>query len=441
MEVANHPEQPFSSNTAVQSPPSIPDAPPSLPTPRGRPTKKLLLAVAGAGAIALAGGFGYHWWQYAASHQETDDATVISNIHPISTRISGTVTQVLVNDNQPVKAGQALLELDPRDYQSKVRQAQAALAVAEQQAQVAQANIPVSGQSARAQTTQAEGNIADATAAIAQARSALAAAQTGVPQAQAQLAQVKANLVLKQADFNRYASLLKDGAIARQTLDSAKADLDVVVAQKQAAERAVDQARSNVQEAEQKVTSAQAKLASSQGGLQQAKATGLETEVAQTQYQQTRAAIAQAITALKDAQLQLSYTQIKAATSGHIGRKTVQVGQQVQPGTALLAIVEDHPWVVANFKETQLAQIRPGKQVEIKLDPFGDRTFTGTVNSIAPASGSQFALLPPDNATGNFTKIVQRVPVKIVFDPKSIQGYESAIVPGMSAVVSVTIKE
>jgi membrane fusion protein (multidrug efflux system) len=159
--------------------------------------------------------------------------------------------------------------------------------------------------------------------------------------------------------------------------------------------------------------------------------------VNRAQYQAAQAAIAQAEASLKDAQLQLSYTNIVAPTSGRIGRKTVEVGQRVQPGSPLMAIVGNDYWVTANFKETQMEDIKPGEKVEVELDAFPHHKFVGRVDSISPASGSQFALLPPDNATGNFTKVVQRIPVKITLDSQSIKGYESRITPGMSAVVSV----
>lgn len=166
----------------------------------------------------------------------------------------------------------------------------------------------------------------------------------------------------------------------------------------------------------------------------------MQTEVNRSQYAAAQAEISQAQVALKDAQLQLSYTNITAPTTGRIGRKSVEIGQRVQAGQPLMAIVNNDYWVVANFKETQLEQMQPGQPVEIKLDAYPHHPFIGRVDSISPASGATFALLPPDNATGNFTKVVQRIPVKVVFDYKSIQGYESRITPGMSAEVSVEVK-
>lgn len=171
--------------------------------------------------------------------------------------------------------------------------------------------------------------------------------------------------------------------------------------------------------------------------MQQAQAVNQQTEVNRRQYDAAIAAIAQASAQVENARLQLAYTTITAPTAGRVGNKSVEVGQRVQPGQALMSVVEEKPWIVANFKETQLRKMQPGQAVEIKLDAFGDRTFQGKVDSFSPASGAKFALLPPDNATGNFTKIVQRLPVKVVFDSKSVQGYEPRIAPGMSAVVTV----
>ncbi len=214
----------------------------------------------------------------------------------------------------------------------------------------------------------------------------------------------------------------------------------MAVAQSNSAQQGVTQAQAKLAQAQENVTRAQAQLASARGGLAQARTGGLQTEGNRSQYEASQAALAQAQASLKDAQLQLSYTNITAPTAGRVGRKTVEAGQRVQPGQPLMAIVDNSYWVVANFKETQLEEMQPGEPVEVKLDAFPHHTFTGRVDSISPASGAQFALLPPDNATGNFTKIVQRVPVKVILDSQSIKGYESRIMPGMSAEVSVETK-
>ncbi|GAB1544950.1 HlyD family secretion protein [Scytonema sp. NUACC21] len=456
--------------TDVDSQPEIGGEEPKIQPPQTPKRKKpigLILAALGVGGIAL-GGFGYRWWQYASSHQETDNAQVAGHIHQISSRIPGTVSQVLVNDNQLVKPGQLLVKLDPQDYQSKVQQAEAALENARRQAEAARANIALASETTTAKTTQARGDVTGALAAISTAQAAVQEAkagipaaqaevklaEAGIPAAQAQVAQADANLLKAQADYNRYNTLYQQGAIARQQLDTSKAAYDVAQAQRNAAVQSVEQAQarlaaarvgvakaqSQLAQAQEGVVSAQAKLAASKGGLQQATASGQQTTVNRSQYEAARAGIAQAEASLKDAKLQLSYTNITAPTSGRIGRKTVEVGNRIQASTPLMAIVNNDYWIVANFKETQLEDMKLGQEVEIELDAFPHHSFKGHVDSIAPASGAQFALLPPDNATGNFTKIVQRIPVKIVFDQESIKGYETRITPGMSAEVSVNVK-
>ncbi|MGQ4649927.1 HlyD family efflux transporter periplasmic adaptor subunit [Lyngbya aestuarii] len=413
--------------------------PPEKPS-RSRWSKALIVTALGVGAI-LAGSFGYRWWQYASTHEDTDNATVAGHIDSVSSRINGTVLAVDVNDNQQVQQGQLLVELDPSDYKMQVLQAQAALQSAQRQANAAQTTIEQTDQNAQAQTAQAQGNISDALAGISAAQAAVNEARAGIPVAQAQVQQAKANLEKAKADYNRYSSLYSTGAVARQQLDNAKASYEVALAQRNSAEQVVQQAQAKLAQAQQGVSSAQAKLAQSRAGLQQASAAAVQTDVDRSKYGAAQAVIAQAEASLKDAQLQLSYTSITAAVAGQIGHKSVEVGQRVQSGTPLMAIVENNYWVTANFKETQLEEMKPGQMVEIKLDAFPKHTFTGKVQSISPASGSEFALLPPDNATGNFTKVVQRIPVKITFEPQSIRGYESRITPGMSAVVSVDLEE
>ena len=468
--------QPETMATAAKtdSPPVIaPEKPPEVvaekpPSPaKKKPPIVLILAGLGVGAIA-AGSFGYHWWQYASTHQETDNATVAGHILNVSSRINGTVSQVLVSDNQLVSQGQPLIKLDPTDYAIKGQQAQASLEAARRQASAAQANIALASETAAASTTQAQGDVTGARSAISSAEAAVTAANaeipaaeaavreaaSGITAAQAQVAQANATLQRAEADYQRYNTLFKQGAVSRQQVDTAKAAYEVALAQKSAAQQSVQQAQARLAQAKEgvpraqaqlaqakeAVASARAKLATSQGGLQQASAKGQQTAVNRSQYAAAQAAIAESEAALKDAQQQLAYTTITAPSTGRVGRKSVEVGQRVQPGQPLMAIVGNEYWVIANFKETQLETMKPGQLAEIKLDAFPHHPFLGRVESISPASGAQFALLPPDNATGNFTKVVQRIPVKIVFDAQSIKGYESRITPGMSTEVSVEVK-
>ncbi len=504
-------------------------APAAAPPDRERgfhPSKKQLIFLAiGLGVASVAAIFGLRWWQFAQMHEETDDATVTGDIYPISARVNGNVAQVLVADNQQVTARQPLVKLDPRDYQSKVIQAQAALETAKRQAATTQSNIQLAAQNAIASRTQAQGGVSNSSAGISSAQAALAQAQSGIPIAEAavtqaqsgvataiaavndarsaipaaqaalaeaeagvpaaqyQVSQIDANLVKAKADFQRYQNLQQAGAAPQQQLDTARAAYQAALAQRSAAVQAVAQAKSRVSQAREAIVSARAKLAqaqegvaraksqlaqagsgvlqarsrvaqaqevvnqakaqltTSQGSVEQARAANIQTEVNKSQYQAALANVAQSQAALKDAQLQLSYTTIVAPNNGRIGNKRVEVGQQTQSGTLLMAIVNNNPWVVANFKETQLARMLPGQVVEVKIDSFANHPFLGRLQSVSPASGARFSLLPPDNATGNFTKIVQRIPVKVVFDPQSLKGYESRIAPGMSATVSVTVAQ
>lgn len=457
MQLSDSPNQALEFQSPVVEPiPRQEPTPPTVEAPAPQkpqmPVRKLLLITAfSVGAIA--GGLYLHqWWQFSTTHEETDNAYITGDINPVSSRVVGTIKEVLVTDNQPVKKGQVLATLDPKDFEISLQQAKDALAVAEEQARVAQANvavakagISVTANNAQGQTTQATGNIAAAQASIATAQGALAEAEAGVPAAQAQLAQVKANQIKAQLDYDRYKSLYQKGAVPKQQLDTAKAAYDALSAQVNAVEEQIKQAIARVAQAQENLSNAKAKLASTKGTLQQADATQQQTkvnqqqvEVSQRQYKTALAAIAQAKTQVRNAQQQLSYTTITAPIDGEVGNKNLEIGQRVQVGQALMVLVQKHPWIVANFKETQLGKMHTGEAVEIKLDAFPGHVFHGKVNSLSPASGAEFALLPPDNATGNFTKIVQRIPVKVTFDAASLKGYESQISPGMSAVVTVS---
>jgi membrane fusion protein (multidrug efflux system) len=264
--------------------------PPQKKQKRQRPMG-LILAALGVGAIA-AGSFGYRWWQYASTHEETDNASVAGHVHQISSRINGTVADVLVDDNQQVQKGQLLVKLDPRDYENKEQQAQAALETARRQAKAAQSNINLASQNAQANTTQARGNIESAIAAVSTAQAAVKEARAGIPAAQAELAQAEANLQKTQADYNRYNSLYEQGVISRQQLDTSRADYQVALAQRNAAQQGVAQAQAKLAQAQESVTRAQAQLAASRGGLQQAQASGVQTQVNRSQYEAAQAAIA-----------------------------------------------------------------------------------------------------------------------------------------------------
>ncbi|MGD0646635.1 MAG: HlyD family secretion protein [Acidobacteriaceae bacterium] len=402
--------------------------------------RRLWLIVGGIAAVIVLLFFAVRYMVWSAHHETTDDAYLEGHLHPISARITDTVQQVLIDDNQHVIAGQTLVLLDPNDYKVRLDQAQAALDEAGRHADTAEAAIRATSQSAIAQTTQAHGSIGEAEASIRAAKAAVTAAQAGVPRANAQLQEATATLQREDADLHRYRDLYAREQVSRQTLDHEQASYQVAEAAQAAAQEQVRQSEAQLVAAQQGVVRTEAQLTNSEGGLESAQATMLDTRVREGQFATAKAAVAQAAAALEEAKLQLSYTMIKAPVSGRIGRKSVEAGQRVQVGQPLMAIVEDRPWVVANFKETQLEKMRIGQRVEVEIDTFPKHKFYGQVDSLAPGSGNEFALLPPDNATGNFTKIVQRIPVKIVLDQDSVRGYENLLSPGMSSVVTVATR-
>ncbi|MEE3716766.1 HlyD family secretion protein [Tumidithrix elongata RA019] len=393
---------------------------PEKPAPKQIKPIAYILTGLGVGAV-VAIAFGYRYWQYASTHQSTDNASVVGHIHQVSSKIAGTVTYVLVSDNQQVQSGQLLVKLDPKDYENKVQEAEAALESAKRTANAAQANIDLASETTSGRTSQAQGNVGIAQASIANAQAIAQEAQAGIPLAQAQVEQANASLENAQTDYNRNNILYKEGAISSQQLGAVKTAYEVALAQKNSAIQSVQQAQARLAQAQEGITSAQAKLSGSRGELAQAAASGQQTTVNRSEYEAAQSAIAQSGAVLKDAQLQLAYIDI-------------------QVGSPLMAVVENNYWIVANFKETQLNRIKAGQSVEVRLDAFPEQVFMGRVESISPASGAQFALLPPDNATGNFTKIVQRISVKITLEPQSLKGYESRITAGMSAEVTVEIK-
>jgi membrane fusion protein (multidrug efflux system) len=345
---------------------------------RNGPPRRFL--VIGAVIAVLGLFFGVRYWMYASTHEDTDDAYVTGYTHQISSRITGTVEQVLVDDNWHVTAGQPLLKLDPRDYEVALTQA-------------------------RASYLQAKAQLVQATAQIPLVEAQLA-------QAQAQADSSKANSDYLQRTFERNNQLFYQGrgVISKQDLDNAQSQAETNLATYKANQAAVSVAKENL-----KVAQAQQQAASAQ------------VDAAQAQVQ--------------NAQLQLSYCTIVAPVSGRIAEKTVQTGNRLSVGQALMAVVEDNVWILANLKETQLEKVRVGQPVDIKIDALPHYRFKGRVDSLQPGSGSNFALLPPDNATGNFIKIVQRVPVKILFDPESIKAVRDKIVPGLSTMPSIAVTQ
>lgn len=381
------------------------------------------------------------WWQHTTGREETDNAYIEGHISYVSPRISGTVTKVLVEEHEPVKKGQLLVVLDPRDQQVKLNESQALLEQAEKQAVAAQHKIHQTALSAIGETGQANGDLAAVRADIAGARSAVMEANDQMNQAKSRLKELVAQEEYARIDFERYQTAYSNRAVTKQQYDKASQSLQVAIAQREQGEQNLSQCKQRKAQAEAKVEEAMARLDKSKGMLTSAQALSAQKTVDESQYLSNLASVKHYKAALAQANLQLSYTQIHAPVEGRIGKKSVEVGQRVEPGQTLVSVVQDKIWIMANYKETQVGKMHVGQPVEIKVDTFPERMFNGTVDSIGPASGAKFSMLPPDNATGNFTKVVQRIPVKIVFDERSLASYRERVTPGMSCLVTVLIRK
>lgn len=394
-------------------------ASPSRPTFRerrrsalGNPRIKLFLII--AAVVVLVGTI--FLWRYFASYESTDDAQIDGHVNSISPRVSGHVIKLNIQDNQYVQAGTVLVEIDPTDYQTKLQQAKASYANALAELQGAQVNVPLT-------SITTTGQLSSAQAEVASTRAGVAAASQQYDAAKAALLQAEANNNKAQSDLARYKMLVQKQEISQQQYDQA-------FAAAQASAAAVDAARANVNAAQQQIIQARGKLESAQADLRTA-----GTAPKQVQIIRSRAMSAQANVDLRQAELQqaelnLTYTKVVAPVNGEVSARTVEVGQNVLAGQELMKLVPlEDLWVTANYKENQLKNMRPGQQVTVHVDA-NDKDYKARVDSIAGASGARFSLLPPENATGNYVKVVQRIPIKIDFDRGELKGHE--LRPGMS---------
>lgn len=422
----------------------------------------VMLGLAGT-ALVLGIIFGARVMAHAFSHESTDDAFIESRVVQVSPKVTGHIAKLYVTDNQMVHKGDLLAEIDSRDYQVKLEQAKAQLDAATAKLQTAQIGVEVTtatangslqqaasgvdGAKSLVQTSQAQ--IATAQAKLEQAKAQIVTAQANLEQSRAQLAAAEAEAQRATTDAERYQKLFESGDSSRQRWDLAATTAQTANAQR-------DAARMKVAAAEAQVNEARASEASAQAGLQQAQAQVLGAQslvgqaagrlasaqaaphqVAEQRSQTTTASadVAQAKAAVEQAELMMSYTKIYAPEDGRVTRRAIEEGTFVQIGQPLLAVVSNDFWVIANFKETQLNRMRPGQPVDIEVDAYPGKVFKGHVDSIQAGTGARFSLLPPENATGNFVKVVQRVPVKVVFDTPPDPQFP--IGPGMSVIPEV----
>jgi membrane fusion protein, multidrug efflux system len=368
---------------------------------------------------------GFFVYRYITSYEDTDDAQVDGHINSVSARISGHVSSLDVQDYQYVTLGTVVVHIDPADYQVAYDRAKADFEDAQAAAEAAGVTVPITSVST---TTQVSSTQAD----VNSARAGIQAAKQQFEAAKAQLQEAEANNTKAQSDLVRYKQLVEKQEISQQQYDQA-------LAAAQADAAAVQAAHASAAAAQQQVTQAEGKLVQAQQSYRYA-------STAPRQMQVTRARAAEALAeaqlkkaALDQAALNLDYTKVRAPIDGIISNRTVEVGQNVSPGQQLMDVINlDDIWITANFKETQLHDMRIGQPVTIHVDANG-RSYTGKVNSIAGASGARFSLLPPENATGNYVKVVQRIPVKIVLDPG--QNKDHALRPGMSVEPKVWVRQ
>ncbi|PYU25429.1 MAG: HlyD family secretion protein [Acidobacteria bacterium] len=404
------------------SPPSS-GSPRSFDKPSAKPgaRTKILLGLAALLFVTVALAAGYYFFM---GWESTDDAQIDGYVNPISSRVAGYITKVYAEDNQYVKAGTLLAQIDATDYEVALASAQATLANDRATADASQVNVPIT-------SVNTASEMASAQADVDNSRAGISASQKGLAAARAALLQAEANNAKAQDDVKRYKPLVDRQEIPEQLYVQAVQTANATAA-------AVEVAAANVQADQDAVTQAQGNFDQAVAALESAR-----TGPQQVRIQQSRALAAAALAdksrdAVQQAQLNLNYTRIMAPVDGLIAKRSVQVGQYVVPGQQLLAVVPlDDIWVTANFKETQLRNVRPGEPVAIYVDAYG-RDYSGHVESIAGGTGAIFSLLPPENATGNYVKVVQRVPVRLRFDPG--QDPDHRLRPGLSVEPKVNVK-
>ncbi|MBI2154398.1 MAG: HlyD family secretion protein [Candidatus Rokubacteria bacterium] len=405
--------------------------------------------VAGVGALAYGG---YAWW-YALHYVWTDDAYVEGSIAVVSAKIPGQVAKVLVRDNQAVKEGDLLVQIDPRDYQARRDQAGAAVAMAEAGSRAAHTEVPLMRDTTRTQVDQARAALEAAILGVKSSQSVVAEMSARLEARKAAVAAIRADVAAAESvkrkarlDLERMQRLVKEGFVSQRDFEQAESTFETAEASHESVWRRLDQAEKEVAQAEaelqskilavdqarQREVEARAALARAESQLRQVAIKEAEASRAGARLKETQADRAYA-------ELQLRETEVKAPMDGVVSKKTVEVGQVVQMGQPLLALVPLHTvWVVANFKETQLARLRPGMRVSVAVDGLPGEIFSGTVESISAGTGSRFSLLPPENATGNWVKVVQRVPVKIVLARPPVNPH--TLRAGMSAHVTIRVR-
>src|ERR1035437_2343423 len=417
-----------------------------------KPQRKRTATLAGIGLAVIVAVAGSIYYLHSRHYESTDNAFIQGDVIQVSPRVAGQMLRVYVRDNQHVNVGDPIAEIDARDYKARAEEASAHLADISARADGAQANLLLTSIVTEAVLTQtgaaagaAQDQVQILQAGAAQAVAAIRAAEAALGQAEAQQSAAQAEASRAADDAVRYRAMYAKDEVSKQQLDRAETQARAAAAAQEAASQATEAAKAHLSEARAAQASTQAALrqaekqvVQAQGRVSEAKSAPRQIQVRHADVIALRAGIAQARASVEQAELALSYTRIYAPESGYITRKSVEPGDFVQPGQPLLALVSDRLWVVANFKETQLTLMRPGQPVTLKLDAFPQLRLRGRVESFQSGTGAAFSLLPAENATGNYVKVVQRVPVKIVLDEAPPAGYR--IGPGMSVEPEVKVR-
>jgi membrane fusion protein (multidrug efflux system) len=423
---ASQPASTVSQRSAAQ--PSAADAPATpaseagaVPAPKSaRRTPRALIALPVLAAIGLSVGAGAYL--LGRGQESTNDAQVEGHVASVAARVTGQVEQVLVNDNQLVKAGDVLVVLDDRDLAAKVAAARADLSAMQAQTRAAETQLAVTEKAAHSNLVIARGG-------LAQAAAVEGTTKAGIERARADIVAAESRRKLAEIELSRTQQLVEGGALSQAELDAKRSAFEQ-------ADAALGQARAQYASAQANIENSSGTIDSARGRWIAAESGPAQVEAARAQLELSRARVAQAQAALEQAELNLAHTKVLASVSGVVSRRSVEVGQMASPERPLMALVPlDDTWVIANFKEDQISEMHPGQTARVHIDSYGQE-LTGHVDSLASGTGSRFSLLPPDNASGNFTKVVQRVPVLIRLDPHP----ELTLRPGMSATATVVTK-
>ncbi len=416
--------------------------------------RRRLLAGLAVLVALVAIGYGVHAWLYSLAHVSTDDAYVEGTVATLSAKVVGYVVELLVDDNRPVKAGDLLLRIDPRDYEAKRDQTRAAVAVAAASFKAARSDAQLTRETTRAQADEARAALEgarvaeqSAEATVDETRAKVEAKRAAMAAMRAEVAGARSSSQQASREKDRMRRLVHDGYVSQREFDQADAAAATTEAALEAVQRRLTQAERELQQSEAELAGRVLAVAQARQRIAEAKATLARVESQRHQVTLKEAEVGRAEARLSEtradlafAELQLQHAEVRAPIDGMVSKKSVERGQMVQLGQPLMAIVPLHDvWVVANFKETQLGRVRPGMPALVEIDTFPGKPFRGVVDSISAATGARFSLLPPENATGNWVKVVQRVPVKIRLDPKDFANPDT-LRAGMSALVTIRVK-